>query len=104
MENKVNIISFIIYWIAKFYLTLSSALRGYIADKLNISEAGFLTDDVREMLAKKQVDEKVSDIFIELLNSCDYLRFAPSGSNLKDMENIYKESKETIIKFENYFK
>jgi len=86
----------------KFYLTLSSALRGYIADKLNISEVGFLTDEVKEMLENKKVDVEVTNKFLELINTCDYLRFAPTEANLQDMEKIYQESKETIFLFEKH--
>ncbi len=87
----------------KFYLTLSSALRGYIADKLNISEVGFLTDEVKEMLENKKVDGEISNKFLELINTCDYLRFAPTEANLQDMKKIYQESRETILLFEKHF-
>ncbi len=84
----------------KFYLTLSSALRGYIADKLNISEAGFLTDEVKEILKTRNIDEEITGKFIELIKTCDYLRFAPSESNLEDMKKIFNESRETLTSFE----
>jgi len=84
----------------KFYVTLSSALRGYIADKLNISEAGFLTDEVKEILKTRNVDEEITNKFIELIKTCDYLRFAPSESNLEDMKKIFNESRETLTSFE----
>ena len=86
----------------KFYLTLSSALRGYIADKLNISEVGFLTEDVKEMLENKKVDGEITNKFLELINTCDYLRFAPTEANLQDMKKIYQESKEIIILLEKH--
>jgi len=86
----------------RFYLTLSSALRGYIADKLNISEVGFLTDDVKEMLENKKVDVEITNKFLELINTCDYLRFSPTEANLQDMKKIYQESKEIIILFEKH--
>jgi len=86
----------------KFYLTLSSALRGYIADKLNISEVGFLTDDVKEMLENKKVDVEITNKFLELINTCDYLRFSPTEANLQDMRKTYQESKEIIILFEKH--
>ncbi|MCK4966251.1 protein BatD, partial [bacterium] len=88
----------------QFYAALSSVLRGYVADKLNISEAGFLTNEVKEMLKGKNVDEKLSDKYIDLINTCDYLRFAPAESKNEDMKNIYKESKKTIVTLERFFK
>ena len=86
----------------KFYLTLSSALRGYIADKLNISEVGFLTDEVKEMLENKKVDGEITNKFLDLINTCDYLRFAPTEANLQDMKKIYQESKEIIFLLEKH--
>lgn len=85
----------------KFYPTLSSTLRGYIADKFNISEIGFLTDEVKEMLKSRNIDEEIINKFLELIKICDYLRFAPSDSNMEDMKKTYKESEEIIIKLEN---
>ncbi len=85
----------------KFYSTLSSAMRGYIADKFNISEIGFLIDEVKEILGNSNVDEEITNKFFEIIKTCDYLRFAPSESDIEDMNKIYKDSKDVIVKLEN---
>ena len=88
----------------RFYMTLSSALRGYIADKLNISEVGFLTDEVKETLENKKINGEITNKFIDLINACDYLRFAPAESKMEDMKRIFSESKNIILSLEKYLK
>ena len=50
----------------QFHAALSSALRGYIADKLNISEAGFLTNEVKEMLRRDRKSTRLNSSHIPL--------------------------------------
>ena len=71
-----------------FYEELSQALWGYIADKLNISLSQLSMDTVRAMMLSKNVPEDIVNQFIELLNSCEFARFAP-GDPGKKMDDLY---------------
>ena len=82
-----------------FYEELSQALWGYISDKLNISRSQLSMDTVKEMMTGKNVPEDIVNQFIELLNSCEYARFAP-GDPEKKMEELYEKGVEVITKAE----
>ena len=85
----------------EFYAELSGAIIGYIADKLNLSAAGIIIDEVAEKLRQNSVDPQVIDLMMEILRKCDYQRFASANSKLDEMELIYEKAKAVIIKFEN---
>ena len=82
-----------------FYEEFSQALWGYISDKLNIARAKLSMDTVREMMSDKNVPEDIVNQFIELLNSCEFARFAP-GDPGKKMEDLYQKGLEVITKAE----
>ncbi|MBQ4205775.1 MAG: protein BatD, partial [Bacteroidales bacterium] len=75
------------------------ALWGYISDKLNISRSQLSMDTVKEMMESKNVPEDIVNQFIELLNNCEYARFAP-GDPEKKMEELYEKGVEVITKAE----
>ena len=82
-----------------FYEELSQALWGYISDKLNISRSQLSMDTVREMMTSKNVPEDIVNQFIELLNNCEFARFAP-GDPDKKMDDLYQKGLEVITKAE----
>ena len=86
-----------------FYEELSQALWGYISDKLNISRSQLSMDTVREMMSSKNVPEDIINQFIDLLNSCEFARFAP-GDPDKRMEELYEKGLDVITKAEKSLK
>lgn len=84
---------------AHFYEEFSQALWGYISDKLNISRSQLSMDTVKELMESKNVPEDIVNQFIELLNNCEYARFAP-GDPEKKMEELYEKGVEVITKAE----
>jgi len=80
----------------EFYAELSRALLGYIADKLNLSAAGLISDEVAEKLKEQNIDEQIISMFLESFKECDYQRFAPSQSNLEDMKKSYDRAHNAI--------
>lgn len=86
-----------------FYEEFSQALWGYISDKLNIERSQLSMDSVREMMAHKNVSEDIINEFVELLNSCEFARFAP-GNSSKKMDDLYNKGIEVITKAEKHLK
>ena len=82
-----------------FYEELSQALWGYISDKLNISRSQLSMDTVRETMTSKNEPEDIVNQFIELLNNCEFARFAP-GDPGKKMEDLYHKGLDVITKAE----
>jgi hypothetical protein len=65
----------------EFYAEVAMALRGFIADKVNIAEAGMQMADVEEGLQDEGVSEAVAGEVVACLEHCDRQRFAPPKSD-----------------------
>ncbi|MBR5603126.1 MAG: protein BatD [Bacteroidales bacterium] len=86
-----------------FYEEFSQALWGYISDKLNIVRSQLSMDSVKEVMLNKNVDENIVNEFVDLLNSCEFARFAP-GDPSKKMDELYHKGIELITKAEKLLK
>ncbi len=64
-----------------FYAETARALRGLVADRLNLAEAGLNIADVDAALAGSGVDDKLRAEVRACLEESDRQRFAPSGSD-----------------------
>ena len=76
---------------------------GYLSDKLNISKAELTKDNVEAELAKYGVDEVLIKDFIEILNTCEFARYAPSQAP-DAMDKLYGQTVDAIGKMENTIK
>ena len=83
----------------KFYVEMSQALWGYIADKLGIERSKLSMDTVSEAMKDKNVPDDLTQQFVDTLNSCEFARFAP-GSAEEKMDDLYKKGIEVITKAE----
>ena len=86
-----------------FYVELSQALWGYIADKFNIALSVLSIETVHDYLVKKKVSEELISEFTQTLNDCEYARFAPGNKNVV-MEKVYKQGLQIISKIESQLK
>ena len=85
---------------AEFYTELSRALLGFVADKLNLPEAGLMTEEIKTKLEKGGISDSLIKEMFECLQECDFQRFAPGGSTRSGMETHYNQAKEAIIKLD----
>ncbi|MFC1564535.1 hypothetical protein ACFL6G_06330 [candidate division KSB1 bacterium] len=88
----------------KFYPEIAKGLQEYIADKLNISAAGILTDELEKILVRKKIDPDLIKTYISCLQKCDFHRFASVGGSPEEMKKLYDESHEAIIAMEERLK
>ena len=86
-----------------FYIEISRALWGYISNKFNIPLSELSIDTVSQRLEKKHVAAETIMEFTEVLNNCEYARFAPGDKNRK-MNEIYDAALRIISKIENELK
>ena len=82
-----------------FYVEMSQALWGYIADKLGIERSKLSMDTVSEAMKGKNVPDDLTQEFVDTLNSCEFARFAPGNAEEK-MEDLYRRGIEVITKAE----
>jgi hypothetical protein len=64
-----------------FHAEVARALRGLVADRLNLAEAGLRTSELARALERAGVSEDVRNEVEDCLEQCDRQRFAPSGSD-----------------------
>ena len=83
----------------KFYVEMSQALWGYIADKLGIERSKLSMDTVNETMKTKNVPDELTQQFIDTLNSCEFARFAPGSAEAK-MDDLYQRGIDVISKAE----
>lgn len=86
-----------------FYDEVLRALWGYLSDKLNIPQAELTKDNVEAELAKYGVDEALTQEFMEILNTCEFARYAPSAAS-DAMDKLYEQTVDAIGKMESTIK
>jgi len=79
----------------RFYEEMLKAMWGYLSDKLGIPVAVLSRDNAREKLQNKQVPQQMIDQFLELIDNCEYARFAPSADEER-MDRLYQDAISTI--------
>jgi hypothetical protein len=69
----------------EFYAEVGRALEGFLGDKLNLAEAGLITEEARAQLQARSVPAEAVDEYFACLGVCDRQRFAPSETSLDEM-------------------
>ena len=86
-----------------FYDEVLKALWGYISDKLSMPVSQLSKDNIEGKLQQHQVADELVKEFIDILNDCEFARYAP-GSQDEKMDKIYSSAIEVISKMENSIK
>jgi len=79
-----------------FYTEIQRALLGFLGNKLNVAEASLITDDLERMLTEKNVRPEIIREYLNCLQTCDFVRFAPAASNGKAMQEFYEQSRRAL--------
>jgi len=87
----------------EFYDEVLRALWGYLSDKLNISQASLTKDNVEIELTRYGVDETLINEFMDILNTCEFARYAPAQAS-DAMDKLYELTVDAIGKMENTIK
>lgn len=88
----------------QFYAEVSNALMGFIGDKLNVSAAGLITDEVDSMLKERGISNQIVLEYLACLQACDFQRFAPSESENGSMQIFFEKAKNAIISLDKEIK
>jgi len=84
----------------QFYAEVQRALMGFLGNKLNVAEAGLVTEDIQKLLEDKKVAPAVVAAYLNCLHTCDFQRFAPSQSNGVEMKQFYDQAQSAIEQME----
>ena len=86
-----------------FYEELVKALWGFISDKLSIPIADLSKDNARTEMISKNVDEEYIDQILDIIDRCEYARYAPTTEETK-MDVLYKDAIKVISKLQQKLK
>lgn len=87
----------------RFYDEMLSALWGYIGDKLRMPTSELTRQNISEKLEADGIPEEVLTRFINLLDECEFAKYAPSATK-DNMSPVYEEGTEVINNLEDAFK
>lgn len=87
----------------KFYEEVLKAVWTYLSDKLSIPVASLTKERVELELRKRNVDNSLIITFIQILNTCEFARYAPN-SGQQEMGSLYDETVKVISDLEQLYK
>lgn len=64
-----------------FYEELHKALMGFVSDKLNIAASELSKENISQRFKDAAVPAEMVDKLIEIIDACEYARYAPSSSH-----------------------
>ncbi len=86
-----------------FYEETMRALWGYVSDKMNMPLSVLTKDNVGIELAKNGADQVFVNEFMDILNTCEFARYAPSNEE-HAMDKLYERTVNVINKMESFIK
>jgi len=84
----------------EFYAEIAKAITGYLGDRLNLPPAALSKEDIQHELTLKKFDEEQINRVMEILDSCDFARFAPASYEKLEMEHFYQKASQTLFGLE----
>ena len=84
----------------EFYDETLRALWGYVGDKLNIPVSQLSRENISQRLQERGVDEQITSRFIEAIDECEFVRYAP-GDSQGNMNKVYEKSITAIEQIES---
>lgn len=86
--------------VTAFYEELHRALLGFVSDKFNIDAADMSHDGISARFVDAGLDQKCTSSFLELLDACEFARYAPSSDN-SSMAQHYHSAMDIITLIDN---
>lgn len=76
----------------EFHGEVAGALQGFLADKLNVAEAGLVREDAGRLARRKGVSDETLERLFACLDDCDRQRFAPAGTEREPPEQVLERA------------
>lgn len=86
-----------------FYDSILKAMWGYLSDKLSIPVADLKRETAIEGLQSRNVEPQLTEDFLQILDQCEFVRFAPAGGNV-EMQEMYNRAEDVISRLEKQIK
>jgi len=86
-----------------FHEAILKAFWGYLSDKLGIPIANLSRDAAISRLNEKGVAEEVVNDFVDVVEQCEFARYAPTGGS-EARHELYKKAESTMGRMEKQIK
>lgn len=86
-----------------FHESILKAFWGYLSDKLGIPVAELNRESAVKVLQNKNVEQTVIDNFVEVIDQCEFARFAPAGGS-EARHELYSKAEATMGQMEKQIK
>jgi len=87
----------------KFYEEVLKASWTYLSDKLSIPVSSLTKERIESELTVHNVESSIINHFMEILNTCEFARFAPN-SGQQEMGDLYTDTIGAISDLEEFYK
>ena len=87
----------------KFYESVTRAFWGYLSDKLTIPASELSREKASDELSRHEVTAGIIERFVQILDTCEFARFAPGGGSEK-MKELFDEATEVMSVMEKEIK
>lgn len=85
-----------------FYMAMEKALHNFLKAKLHIETVEMSKDNIIELLQQRNASETTINQFMELMNDCEFARYAPATDTA--MNNDFDRAIEIITELEKQLK
>ena len=83
-----------------FFRGAGEGLRGYIADKIGTSSAGFVLDEIKDRLVRSELSDNTIEELLKILDECDMGRFSPLTPGASERAKLVKRAKNILTEME----
>ena len=83
-----------------FFEEIEKSLWLYFADKFNVDIAILSKESIHLHFERNGVQNKTTELFTQIINDCEFCRFAPSSLDANQMQEVYEKATHVIIEVE----
>jgi len=87
----------------QFHDAILKSFWGYLSDKLGIPAADLNRENAVKSLQNRNVDQQVIDDFVDIIEQCEYARYAPTGGS-EARNELYQKAVSTMSRLEKQIK
>jgi len=87
-----------------FFEEIEKSLWGYFGQKFNVESSKLSKDNITIYFSANNIEKELEKEFIDLIQHCEFARYAPSSNKNMEMKQTLERAKEIIIKVETNIK
>ena len=87
-----------------FFEEIEKSLWLYFAHKFNVDIAILSKESIHSHFEKNNVQNKTTESFTQIIDDCEFCRFAPSSLDANQMQEVYEKATRVIIEVETDLK